>query len=233
MIFNLGSVIGSLVSSLKAIRDVLGVQLLTLIQIPLAQNIHSTSGSVNDGTYIAFMVLTFLGAVLALFLVDARHVQRADGSHVVLMQHPTWRSELLGLWEVFRSDTYIILLFPMFFASNWFYTYQFNDMNLPRFNIRTRSLNNVLYWSSQIFGASIFGFALDAKSVRRTVKAKAAWVVLFVITMAIWGGGYAWQKQYTRAEVTAKGYVKDDWTTSGYVGPMFLFMFYGFFDAAW
>lgn len=179
------------------------------------------------------MVLTLLGAVLALSLIDARHVQRADGSHVVLMQHPTWQSELLGLWEVFRSDTYIILLFPMFFASNWFYTYQFQDVNLPVFNIRTRSLNNVLYWSSQIVGASIFGFVLDIKSVSRPMKAKAAWVVLFVITMGIWGGGYAWQKQYTRAEVTAKGYIKHDWTTSGYVGPMFLFMFYGFFDAAW
>lgn len=24
-----------------------------------------------------------------------------------------------------------------------------------------------------------------------------------------------------------------DWTTSGYAGPMFLYMFYGFYDASW
>ena len=64
----------------------------------------------------------------------------------------------------------------------------------------------------------------------RPTRAKAALAVLFTITMAIWGGGYAWQKQYTRPEVSAKTYVKDDWTTSGYVGPMFLYMFYGFYD---
>ncbi|MCJ1431230.1 hypothetical protein MMC27_000581, partial [Xylographa pallens] len=66
MIFNLGGVIGSLV--------------------PLGQNIDSTAGAVNDGTYIGFMVLTLIGTVLAMFLVDARHVRRADGSKVILMK---------------------------------------------------------------------------------------------------------------------------------------------------
>lgn len=60
------------------------------------------------------MVLTFLGAVLAWCLVDAKHVLRTDGSHVILMKHPTWQSEILGLWEVLRSDSYIVLLFPLF-----------------------------------------------------------------------------------------------------------------------
>ncbi|KAL9118349.1 MAG: hypothetical protein Q9187_005108 [Circinaria calcarea] len=48
--------------------------------------------------------------------------------------------------------------------------------------------------------------------------------------MSIWGGGYAWQKQYTRDEVSADNYVKDDWTTRGYGGPLVLYMCYGFFD---
>lgn len=121
----------------------------------------------------------------------------------------------------------------MFFASNWFYTYQFNDVNLAKFNIRTRALNNTLYWLSQILGAYVFGYALDIRRYSRPTKAKASWVALFVITMVIWGGGYAWQKGYTRADTSPKNVVKTDWTDAGYVGPMFLFMFYGFFDAAW
>ncbi|MCJ1477165.1 hypothetical protein MMC13_005836 [Lambiella insularis] len=213
MIFNLGGVVGSLV--------------------PLGQNINSSAGSVNDGTYIGFMVLTFLGAALAWCLVDARYIQRADGSHVILMKHPTWQSEILGLWEVLVTDSYIVLLFPLFFASNWFYTYQFNDVNLARFNIRTRALNNTLYWTSQIFGALLFGYALDFAAMRRSVRARVALAILFVLTMVIWGGGYAFQRNYDRDETSAVDYVKMDWTTSGYVGPMFLYMFYGFFDAAW
>ncbi|KAK6442521.1 hypothetical protein LTR95_001223 [Oleoguttula sp. CCFEE 5521] len=222
-IFNLGGVIGSL--------------------IPLGQNIHTTSNStVSDGTYVGFIILTFLGATLAWFLVDAKKVIRKDGSRVIVMKHPTWKTELWGLWETLISDPFIVFLFPMFFASNWFYTYQFNGVNLAQFNTRTRSLNNVLYWTAQIFGAMVFGYALDLERFRRTTRAKACWVALFVLTFVIYGGGYAFQKGYTRAEVNAGAdtpddpsddYVKMDWTSSGYVGPMFLYIFYGFYDAAW
>ena len=161
--------------------------------------------------------------------MDTHHVRRADGSHVILMKHPTWRSEIFGLWEVLRSDPYIVLLFPMFFASNWFYTYHFQVVNLAKFNIRTRSLNSVLYYISQIIGSFLAGYALDSKVLRRSTRAKGGLAIMFILTMVIWGGGYAWQKQYTRADI-AEGYVKLDWTSSDYVGPMFLFMFYGFYD---
>ncbi len=100
---------------------------LVLERIPLGENIHSKSGVVTDGTYIGFMILTFAGTMLAWALVDARQVKRNDGSRVVLMKNPSWMSEFLGLWETLRTDTWVVFLFPMFFASNWFYTYQFND----------------------------------------------------------------------------------------------------------
>ena len=179
------------------------------------------------------MVLTFLGACLSWTLVDAKHVVRNDGSRIILMKHPTWKTEILGLWETLRSDAYVILLFPMFFASNWFYTYQFNDVNLVRFNTRTRALNNMLYWLAQMFGALIFGFALDFSSIRRTTRAKAAWVVMFIFTFAIWGGGYVFQTKYTRKDTSPKDHFEYDWKSSGYAGPLILYICYGFYDAAW
>lgn len=187
----------------------------------------------TDGTYIGFLVLTFLGACAAWTLVDAKHVVRKDGSRIILMKNPTWKTELFGLYETLRSDPYIVLLWPLFFSSNWFTTYQFNDVNLAQFNTRTRALNNTLYWTAQMLGATVFGYALDFPKVSRKTRAKGAWVALFVLTFAIWGGGYAFQKHYTRAEVGATKYVKKDWTDDGYVGPMFLYIFYGFYDAAW
>jgi MFS family permease len=213
MIFNLGAVIGGL--------------------IPLGQSIHSKSNSVADGTYIAFIVLMAVGFVLAGFLCDPKFVERSDGSRVILMKNPTWKTELTGLYQTLISDWYIIGLFPMFFASNWFYTYHFQDVNLPKFNIRTRALNNVLYYIAQIIGAWIFGFALDTTYLRRTTRARMAIGLLFVLTMVIWGGGYDFQKQYNRAETSAADYVKLDWTDSGYIGPMFLFIFYGMYDSVW
>ena len=128
------------------------------------------------------MILMIVGAALAWSLVDAKHVVRNDGSRVILMMHPTWKSEILGMGEVFKTDWYILLLFPMFFSSNYFYTYHFQDVNTPYFTLRTRSLNGVLYWISQIIGAGVFGFALDTPMLRRPTRAKAALAALFVIT---------------------------------------------------
>ncbi len=218
IIFNLGAVIGSL--------------------IPLGQNINRTGGAVTDGTYVGFIVLMFLGAVLALFLCNAGSVLRKDGSKVILMKNPSWITEIKGLLETITQAPWIILLFPMFFASNVFYTYQLNNMNGAHFNTRTRALNGTLYWSSQILGAIVFGYALDYAGARRTVRAKASLIALGALTFIIWGGGWAWQsKQVTREVVEDKEttYVGVDWTDGGekYIGPMFLFMFYGFYDAAW
>ncbi|KAF7562280.1 hypothetical protein G7046_g1876 [Stylonectria norvegica] len=214
-IFNMGAVVGSL--------------------IPLGQNINTTTNvTVSDGTYIGFIVLMFIGALLALTLCNAKDVIRADGTRVIVMKNPTWQSELWGLWETMRFEPFVLLLFPMFFCSNWFYVYQFNAVNGAYFDTRTKALNSLLYWASQIIAAGIWGYLLDIESVRRTVRAKIALAVLVVLTFAIWGGGYAFEKTYTRESVSPdSGFVPEDWTHSGYVGLMFLYMFYGFFDAAW
>lgn len=121
----------------------------------------------------------------------------------------------------------------MLFASNWFYAYQFNDVNGVKFNTRTRAPNNTLYYTTEIGSAFIFGYTLDRAWILRATRARIAWAVLLVLTMAIWGGSYAFQKNYTRAEATSSTYKTLDWKDSGYIGPMFLYIFYGFFDAAW
>lgn len=216
MIFNLGAVIGSL--------------------IPLGQNINTkASAVVTDGTYVGFLILTLIGAGLAWTLVDAKNVIRHDGSKVIVMKHPSWKSELWGLRETFQTDPYIIALFPMFFASNWFYTYHFAEINGAYFNTRTRALNGVVYYIFQIIGAYVFGYALDIKGVRRTTRAKVAWVALFASIMIVWGLGYKFQTTYTRedAVIWKENSTQKDWTDNGFAAPFVLYMFYGFTDAAW
>ncbi|KAL5337789.1 major facilitator superfamily domain-containing protein [Aspergillus crustosus] len=208
VIFNLGGVIGGL--------------------IPLGQNMHNTTSTVNDGTYIAFMVLMVAGFILAWGLADSKHIVRSDGSRVVTIKNPTWKSELLGLYETLRTDWWIITFFPMFLASNWFYGYHFNAINGSYFSIRTRALNSILYWLMQMVGAFLFGLILDLKFLKRPARAKLVWGLLFALTMGVWGGGYAFQRSYTRETVARD----KDWEDSGYIGPMFMYMFYGFFDAA-
>lgn len=105
-IFNAGAVIGGLV--------------------PLIQNVASTQSSVGDGTYVGFLALTLVGCVASIALCKTERVIRPDGSTIAITQQPTWKGELIGVWKVLVAQPALLSLFPLFFASNWFYTYQFN-----------------------------------------------------------------------------------------------------------
>ena len=138
---------------------------------------------------------------------------RTDGTKVTTLRHPSWKTELYGLWIALKTDPLIILLFPMFFASNWFYTWrrsytylfirfaytwrtciEFNDYNGALFNIRARSLNNLVYWVAQIFGSLAIGFLLDKKNIARRVRAFSGWTVLFAMVFIVHIWGYFYQK---------------------------------------
>ncbi|RJE21910.1 DUF895 domain membrane protein [Aspergillus sclerotialis] len=109
LLFNLGAVIGA--------------------AIPIGQNWDNSSGTVTDGTYAAFIVLEGVGALLACFLVPSDRVLRRDDTRVHQVVHPGFKAHIIGLYTTLRTDPWILLLFPMFFASNWFYTYQFNGLS--------------------------------------------------------------------------------------------------------
>lgn len=209
VIFNFGAVIGSL--------------------IPLGQNMTSGESNVNAGTYVAFMVLMGAGIVLAFFLLPMDKVYKADGTRVIAKKYPKFMVELRGMWHVLKTERKIYFMFPMFCASNWFYTYQFNDFNGARFNVRTRSLNSLLYWLSQMVGAIMFGTIMDYLKWRRATRAKVGFFIVFIAGMAIWGGGLKFQMGVTRENVLDLGVI--DFHDSSYIGPMFLYMFYGVFDA--
>lgn len=221
------------VHTFNAVTSIDACHELTMYQIALGMNIETKESSkVQSSTYIAFIVLMGFGAILAIMLVDGNKVIRSDGSKVILKQNPSLMTELYGLWETIRFDPWLIFLFPMFWSSNWFYTYQMSVVNGAIFNIRTRALNSFLYWLAQILAAIVMGPLLDLKYFRRSVRAKASLVLLLAVTMAIYGGGYAWQKGYTRHSVSEDaGYVPWDWTHSEFLGPMFLYLFYGAYDA--
>lgn len=213
IIFNLGAVLGS------------------AIQLGLTYN--STGNTVSNGTYAAFVALTGLGAFSAALLMDPAKMVRDDGTRVVVPSQTSWAKELQGLFVLLRSDPWVVLLFPMFLASNWFYTWQFNDYNGVLFTLRTRALNNLLYWLSQMAGSLVFGQILDSKRMSRRSRAWVGWGIVMVVMWAVWGGSYDVQKTYTRASVAAETERLDFTDRSKYVGYCFLYIFSGVLDAIW
>ncbi|KAF8584969.1 hypothetical protein K439DRAFT_1095597 [Ramaria rubella] len=172
-IFNLGGVVGAAVS--------------------LGQNFDSKTNSVDNGTYIGFVVLSGIGVLLPLAMTDPNKMIRTDGTKVTTPRHPSWKTEFYFLWIALRTDPFILLLFPLFFASNWFYTWQFNDYNGVLFNIRTRSLNNFCYWLSQIVGSLTIGILLDQRHLARRTRAFLGWIVLFIMVFAVHTWAYIYQ----------------------------------------
>ncbi|KAI0369867.1 MFS general substrate transporter [Pilatotrama ljubarskyi] len=206
-IFNLGGVVGAAVS--------------------LGNNFDNTV--LSNGTYIGFLVLTGIGVLIPLLMADPRKMIRSDGTRVVTPRHPSWRTEFYGLWITLRTDPWIVLLFPMFFASNWFYTWQFNDYNGALFTIRARALNNLVYWLSQILGSVSIGFLLDQRGLSRRFRAFSGWLVLLVMVFVVHTWAFFYQSDYTRDTVSDKIDIHE----SPYVSRLWLYIFCGLLDAMW
>ncbi|CAG8631751.1 7973_t:CDS:2, partial [Acaulospora morrowiae] len=206
IIFNLGGVLGSIV--------------------PIALNWNSEAGSVNDGTYIGFIILMGLGAILALVLLPPSKVYHDNGQHVIIQKYPRWRTEVFEVLKLFLNWK-ILLLSPMFIASNWFYAYQFNDVNAFYFNIRTRAFNNLWYWAAQIVGAAIFGKFLDIKALSRRNRGLIGLLILAITVMAIWIGGLVFQLTYKREDKVTPMDLYDP----GYFPKLLLYILYGMNDA--
>lgn len=168
-----------------------------------------------------------------LLLANPTSVRRADGTRAVVIVQLSWLDELSGVFQGLLSDPLIILLLPYFWASNWFYTWQFNDFNLALFNPRTRALNNLLYWLSQILGAGLFGLFLDSSRLSRRARALFGWGILLVQIMAVWGGNYVLQRTYDRSTILDPGFVKMDLRDREYVGRAWLYVWNGISDACW
>ncbi|KAL0933227.1 major facilitator superfamily transporter [Colletotrichum truncatum] len=212
IIFNLGGGVGSLAA--------------------FGLNFHSTTGTVNNATYIALMVIMLFGWALGIFICSPKRIRLAQ-LHAAT---ETEKQSIKGMFEMSLAtlcNWRVVCMLPLFFCANVFYSYQQNNVNGMTFNIRTRSLNGALYWMAQMFGGLVIGVLLDLPMLERPGRARLGWVVLFVTGMAIWGGGYQFQKWQDARH--AQGLIQDIDYTQGSIstGPIFLYIFYGAYDSLW
>ncbi|KAI8987050.1 major facilitator superfamily domain-containing protein [Pilobolus umbonatus] len=212
MVFNLGATVGA--------------------AIPLANNFNNTSSTVNIGTYIGFMCIMGFGAFLSLTLLPAEKVIRSDGTPVSMHKFTNWKHEILEVLILFK-DWRMLILIPLFSGSNWFYTYQFQVYNGGGFfDLRARSLNNLIYWLCQIVGAGLFGALLDfSKLGRRKSRAIIGNTVVLLVLVGSWIGAIYVQKLFTFESVKQSGFEQTDILTPNYAGYIVLYAVFGFVDA--
>ena len=71
---------------------------------------------------------------------------------------------------------------------------EFNEYNDALFNIRARSLNNLVYWLAQILGSILIGLLLDRVTLARRTRAFTAWVVLLAMVFIVHTWAYFYQR---------------------------------------
>ncbi|PHH83059.1 hypothetical protein CDD82_3717 [Ophiocordyceps australis] len=224
VIFNLGGGIGSLAS--------FGI------------NYDSSNGSVSSSTYAALMAIMIFGWALGLFICSPSRVGRRGPEHRRLSQglvaepvpRDTTRTKLKASCTAAASVLCrwrVLCMLPLFFSANVFYSYQQNNVNGQTFNIRTRSLNGALYWLAQMLGGLFIGLVLDMPCLSLRGRARLAWLVVFLVGMAVWGGGYRFQLWQNHR--LARGLHQDIDFKEGAIatGPIMLYIFYGSHDALW
>ncbi|EQC31961.1 hypothetical protein SDRG_10475 [Saprolegnia diclina VS20] len=97
------------------------------------------------------------------------------------------------------------------------------------FSLRTRGLNNALYWGMQMFGAYAFGnYVMDKPSMTRAKRAQVGLVITTVIVFVVWALGVLVQKDFLRDDPKQN---IDFLESSRAAFPMIVYLLYGLVDA--
>lgn len=208
-IFNMGGVMGGL--------------------IPFSLNYHRIDAeAVNDQTYITFMCFMSVGTILSLAMLPPSRVVRDDGTRCTNIKYSKVSTEAKEILKLFKNWK-MLLLVPASWASNFFYSYQFNNVNAMMFNLRTRGLNNVFYWAAQMLGSIGIGYILDFSFKSRRTRGLVGIGVVALFGTAAWAGGLANQLNYTRGNPPKRLDFK--MSGNGYAGPFLLYFCYGLLDS--
>lgn len=196
---------------------------------PLAFNYHrgSKPASVNDGTYIAFMAFMLLGAVTGVLVLPPGKIVRDDGSKATRFVYSSLAVEGKEILRLFTSWKMLLVL-PASWASNFFYAYQFNNVNGVLFTLRTQGLNSIFYWGARMIGSVTIGYLLDFGFASRRKRGLVGIAVVALLGTLVWGGGLANQLRYKDGKWDDLIDFKDGLR---YTGPFLLFFSYGLLDA--
>ncbi|GMP70778.1 hypothetical protein CsSME_00029483 [Camellia sinensis var. sinensis] len=211
-IFNMGGVIGGL--------------------IPFILNYHrgatTPAASVNDATYIGFMIFMSVGTLLSLAILHPSRVIRDDSSLCTDIKYSSISVESTEILKLFLNWR-MLLLSPAAWASNFVHCYQFNNVNGVLFDLRTRGLTNMCYWTAQMIGSLVIGYIIDFSFKSRRVRGLVSVGIVGLAGTGIWVGGLVNQLKYSRLDLPKRLDFKD--SGSEFAGPLVLYFAYGLLDA--
>jgi len=98
---------------------------------------------------------------------------------------PSIPSLFCFLLVLYLASVPVLRIFLQKLKNLTFSLVEFNEYNDALFNIRARSLNNLVYWLSEIVTAISIGLILDQKGLRRRVRAFFGWAILLAVVFIV------------------------------------------------
>lgn len=204
----------------------IGASIGGLISLLKNLNTADTSG-VSTGTYLAFIIIMLVGCCISLLLLNPQDVRRSDGSALEQFERTNLKQEFIDTIKLF-TDWKLLALFPAFFASNFFYSYQF-EINAFYFSLRTRALNSMIYWLTQVVGTFGLGLILDNSKLKRRTRGLIGLAITCLLVIGTWIGGAVFQTTFTHDTPSPNV----DFKSKNFGGPFVLYFMYGISDAMW
>ncbi|KAE8132053.1 hypothetical protein BDV38DRAFT_288131 [Aspergillus pseudotamarii] len=160
-----------------------------------------------DSVYIVFIILMALSLPVALFgIISPANVRRVDGSPIAHYAHR-------GFWEELKEQRRIFMDWPLYF------------------NIRTRSLNSVIFVILQCLGAIVTMVLLDYGRIGdRRVRGIVSITTMGLLTLGLWIGLALWLSQHP---INLTSPPLWDWTDGPFAGFIVLTLLFGINMAAY
>lgn len=202
-----------------------GSTLAAIVALGINMQVESQDAGAPNAVYIVFVVIQVVAMILALLLlVRPKNVVRSDGTRLAIFKAPTVKNELLGIWAMVTDYKFMVLL-PPIFAAEMALALQ-SSLNGYYFNLRTRSLNNVMFNFIQIPASFFMTWILDSPRFgQRKTRALLGITVMGVITLGICAAEAGWLA-VNGIDRTAPG-PSVDWTDPTFAGPFVIYVIYG------
>ncbi|GME47572.1 putative membrane transporter protein [Neofusicoccum parvum] len=180
---------------------------------------------VSTAVWVIFLVIMGLAMVIAaICIVDPKDVRRDDGTHIAVFKQPTFKAEMVGILRIL-TDKKIIMLLPAMFVAEMCLALV-SSVNGHYFNLRTRSLNNLLFQFIMIPTPLAIAWVMDNPRIpTRRLKGIIGASIMGLITLGATAGLLGW--------ITTNGIDANDpspgidWTESGFASGFILYILFG------
>ncbi|QKX56317.1 uncharacterized protein TRUGW13939_03418 [Talaromyces rugulosus] len=159
----------------------------------------------------------------ATMIVSPRKIIREDGTHLAVFTATEFRTELKGCVELLKDWRIVALIVPM--IATEMSSALIPTLSAYSFNLRTRSLNNVLFWAIQIPATFLYGLVLDNSRFRRRIRGLTALSIALVMVIISWSLSIIIQvKHHLKRDLPSPAW---DWTDSAFVEFSIMVIFTG------